>query len=134
MHAARLTKRRQPGLICVCAAGSEVWVVGLLQFLPQCNNVAIMNEGEMVYFGPWNKEAQYLLNEYLPVAHLLAAAGGAEQPKPKAAKKAAPAPARRRSSRKDLKKEKVSCPKQPNGQGFKPRSMRLSVQECLSYW
>lgn len=53
----------------------------ILQFLPQCDNVAIMDEGNMVYFGPWDANAQRLLNEYLPVSHLLAAGGAAEQPK-----------------------------------------------------
>lgn len=87
-----------------------VFVTHQVEFLPQCNNVAIMNEGDMVYFGPWNENAKRLLNEYLPVSHLLAAAGGAEQPKPKDKKKAA-APVRRKSSRKDLKKEKEEAKK-----------------------
>jgi ATP-binding cassette subfamily C (CFTR/MRP) protein 1 len=52
-----------------------------MQFLPQCDNMAIMNEGNMVYFGPWNETAKRLLNQYLPVSHLLAAGGAAEQPK-----------------------------------------------------
>ena len=48
-----------------------------------------MDEGNVHYFGPWNEAAQKMLSKYLPVSHLLAAAGGAEQPrddKPKASK------------------------------------------------
>ena len=59
-----------------------------------------MDEGNVHYFGPWNENAQKLLSKYLPVSHLLAAAGGAEQPrddKPKAKK----AP----DAKKDTKKE-----------------------------
>ncbi len=52
-----------------------------VEFLPQCNKVAIMDEGTCVYFGPWNAEAQQLLGKYLPASHLLAAAGNAEQPR-----------------------------------------------------
>jgi hypothetical protein len=51
--------------------------------------VVIMDSGAVHYFGPWNEDAQKLLSKYLPVSHLLAAAGGAEQPrddKPKAKK------------------------------------------------
>lgn len=40
-----------------------------------------MDEGNMIYFGPWNSEAQRLLSTVLPASHLLAAAGNAEQPK-----------------------------------------------------
>lgn len=46
-----------------------------------------MDEGDVVYFGPWNEAAQQLLGRYLPTSHLLAASGGAEQPR--ATKKAA---------------------------------------------
>lgn len=63
-----------------------------MEFLPQCDKVAIMDEGSVLYFGPWNEGAQKLLSQYLPASHLLAAAGGAEQPretKPKKAAKAA---------------------------------------------
>uniref|UniRef100_A0A383VW30 Uncharacterized protein n=1 Tax=Tetradesmus obliquus TaxID=3088 RepID=A0A383VW30_TETOB len=52
-----------------------------VEFLPQCDKVAIMDEGNMIYFGPWNADAQVLLSKVLPTSHLLAAAGGAEQPK-----------------------------------------------------
>lgn len=49
-----------------------------------------MDEGRSVYFGPWNAAAQQLLSKYLPVSHVLAAGGNAEQPRDvkKAAKKA----------------------------------------------
>ena len=40
-----------------------------------------MDEGNCVYFGPWNPEAQQLLGKYLPASHLVAAAGAAEQPR-----------------------------------------------------
>ncbi|WIA32616.1 hypothetical protein OEZ86_003419 [Tetradesmus obliquus] len=52
-----------------------------VEFLPQCDKVAILDEGNMIYFGPWNADAQVLLSKVLPTSHLLAAAGGAEQPK-----------------------------------------------------
>jgi hypothetical protein len=76
-----------------------------VQFLAQCDNVAIMNEGEMVYFGPWNENAQRLLNQYLPVSHLLAAGGVAEQPQADSTKKVAPKP--KASSHQPSFKEKV---------------------------
>jgi ABC-type multidrug transport system ATPase subunit len=52
-----------------------------VEFLPKCDKVAIMDEGNMIYFGPWNTQAQQLLSKVLPTSHLLAAAGNAEQPK-----------------------------------------------------
>jgi ABC-type multidrug transport system ATPase subunit len=52
-----------------------------VEFLPQCDKVAIMDQGNMIYFGPWNAKAQQLLSTVLPTSHLLAAAGNAEQPK-----------------------------------------------------
>uniref|UniRef100_A0A383WNY2 Uncharacterized protein n=1 Tax=Tetradesmus obliquus TaxID=3088 RepID=A0A383WNY2_TETOB len=58
-----------------------VLITHQVEFLPQCDKVAIMDEGNMIYFGPWNGQAQQLLSKVLPTSHLLAAAGGAEQPK-----------------------------------------------------
>jgi ABC-type multidrug transport system ATPase subunit len=52
-----------------------------VEFLPECDKVAIMDEGNMIYFGPWNSQAQQLLSKVLPTSHLLAAAGGAEERK-----------------------------------------------------
>jgi ATP-binding cassette, subfamily C (CFTR/MRP), member 1 len=77
--------------------------VSPVQFLPQCDNMAIMNEGDMVYFGPWNEEAKRLLNQYLPVSHLLAAGGAAEQPK---GDKKKVAPKRKASTRQPSFKKK----------------------------
>ncbi len=54
---------------------------GQVEFLPQCDKVAIMDEGSCVYFGPWTPHAAELLSRYLPTSHLLAAAGQAEQPR-----------------------------------------------------
>ena len=54
-----------------------------VEFLPQCDRVAIMNEGDCLYFGKWNQEAAQILSRYLPASHLLAAAAGAEQPRDK---------------------------------------------------
>jgi ABC-type multidrug transport system ATPase subunit len=62
-----------------------------VEFLPQCDKVAIMDQGDMIYFGPWNAQAQQLLSKVLPTSHLLAAAGNAEQPK-EAPKKKKPTP------------------------------------------
>jgi ATP-binding cassette subfamily C (CFTR/MRP) protein 1 len=93
-----------------------------MQFLPQCDNVAIMNEGEMVYFGPWNENAQQLLNQYLPVSHLLAAGGAAEQPKgDKSTKKVVPK--RKASTRQPSFKKK-----EPKVQ---PHAMAKSLSSCL---
>jgi ABC-type multidrug transport system ATPase subunit len=64
-----------------------VLITHQVEFLPQCNKVAIMDEGNMIYFGPWNAQAQQLLSRVLPTSHLLAAAGAAEQPKDAAPKK-----------------------------------------------
>ena len=58
-----------------------------VEFLPKCDKVAIMDGGNMLYFGPFNAHAQQLLSTVLPIAHLLAATGGAEQPKDKPAAK-----------------------------------------------
>jgi ABC-type multidrug transport system ATPase subunit len=52
-----------------------------VEFLPECDKVAIMDEGNMIYFGPWNSQAQQLLSKVLPTSHLLAAAGGTEERK-----------------------------------------------------
>jgi hypothetical protein len=52
-----------------------------VEFLPQCDKVAIMDQGDMIYFGPWNERAQHLLSQVLPTSHLLAAAGSAEERK-----------------------------------------------------
>ncbi len=52
-----------------------------VEFLPQCDKVAIMDEGNCLYFGPWNEGAQKLLSQYLPASFLLAAGGNAEQPR-----------------------------------------------------
>jgi ABC-type multidrug transport system fused ATPase/permease subunit len=71
---------------------ATVLVTHQVEFLPQCDKVAIMDEGTCVYFGPWTPAAQQLLSKYLPASHLLAAGGGAEQPrdtKKKPAKKEA---------------------------------------------
>eukprot|EP00878_Enallax_costatus_P000230 GHUV01000294.1.p1 GENE.GHUV01000294.1~~GHUV01000294.1.p1 ORF type:complete len:1290 (+),score=442.33 GHUV01000294.1:122-3991(+) len=58
-----------------------VLITHQVEFLPQCDKVAIMDEGNMIYFGPWNAQAQQLLSRVLPTSHLLAAAGGAEERK-----------------------------------------------------
>jgi ABC-type multidrug transport system ATPase subunit len=58
-----------------------VLITHQVEFLPQCDKVAIMDQGNMIYFGPWNTQAQQLLSKVLPTSHLLAAAGNAEQPK-----------------------------------------------------
>ena len=52
-----------------------------VEFLPQCDKVAIMDDGNMIYFGPWNADAHAQLSKVLPTSHLLAAAGAAEQPR-----------------------------------------------------
>uniref|UniRef100_A0A7S0R9V8 Uncharacterized protein n=1 Tax=Chlamydomonas leiostraca TaxID=1034604 RepID=A0A7S0R9V8_9CHLO len=52
-----------------------------VEFLPQCHKVAIMDGGNMIYFGPWNERAREQLSKVLPASHLLAAAGAAEQPR-----------------------------------------------------
>jgi ABC-type multidrug transport system ATPase subunit len=70
---------------------ATILVTHQVEFLPQCDKVAIMDDGNCVYFGPWNEGAAQLLSKYLPASHLLAAAGQAEQPrdtKKKPAKKA----------------------------------------------
>jgi hypothetical protein len=80
-----------------------------VDFLPQCDKVAIMDDGTCVYFGPWCDAAAIMLSKYLPAQHLLAAAGGAEQPRETKPKKDAP--------KKEAKKDQVrrrcwvlSCP------------------------
>ncbi|KAG2426904.1 hypothetical protein HXX76_012691 [Chlamydomonas incerta] len=70
-----------------------VLVTHQIEFMPRCDNVAIMDEGRCLYFGKWNEEAQHLLGKLLPITHLLHAAGSQEappQPKKKAEDKAGP--------------------------------------------
>lgn len=67
---------------------ATILITHQVEFLPQCDKVAIMDEGNMIYFGPWNTQAQQLLSKVLPTSHLLAAAGGAEERKPAPKKKA----------------------------------------------
>jgi len=52
-----------------------------IEFLPQCHKVAIMDGGNMLYFGPFDERARELLSKVVPASHLLAAAGAAEQPR-----------------------------------------------------
>ena len=40
-----------------------------------------MDQGKMIYFGPWCERAQQMLSKVLPTSHLLAAAGSAEERK-----------------------------------------------------
>jgi hypothetical protein len=49
-----------------------------------------MDQGNMIYFGPWNAKAQQLLSTVLPTSHLLAAAGSAEERKEAPKKKPTP--------------------------------------------
>lgn len=70
-----------------------VLVTHQIEFMPRCDNVAIMDEGRCLYFGKWNEEAQHLLGKLLPITHLLHAAGSQEAPpapKKKAEDKAGP--------------------------------------------
>ena len=60
-----------------------VLITHQVEFLPRCDKVAIMDGGNMLYFGPFTPHAQQLLSTVLPTSHLLAATGGAEQPKEK---------------------------------------------------
>ena len=64
-----------------------VLITHQVEFLPRCDKVAIMDGGNMLYFGPFTAKAQQLLSTVLPTSHLLAATGGAEQAKDKPAKK-----------------------------------------------
>nr|AXF41555.1 HLA3 protein [Chlorella sp. ArM0029B] len=80
-----------------------VLVTHQVEFLPQCDKVCIMDDGNCMYFGPWNAEAAELLSRYLPTSHLLAAAGNAEQPKEG---KPVPKKATKEESKPDEKKAK----------------------------
>lgn len=60
-------------------AQAVILVTHQTEFLPHCDNVAIMDDGACVYFGPWDVHAQQLLAAYLPVSHVLATAGAVEQ-------------------------------------------------------
>ncbi|GBF87685.1 hypothetical protein Rsub_00396 [Raphidocelis subcapitata] len=62
---------------------ATILVTHQVEFLPQCDKVAIMDGGSVLYFGPWCPDAATLLSKYLPASHLLAAAGNAEQPSEK---------------------------------------------------
>ncbi len=56
-----------------------VLVTHQTDFLPHCDKVAIVRDGTLVYFGPYNAQAQAQLAQDLPPAHLLAVAGAVEQ-------------------------------------------------------
>ncbi|KAG1659736.1 hypothetical protein FOA52_006006 [Chlamydomonas sp. UWO 241] len=58
-----------------------VLITHQVAFLPKCDKLAIMDEGNMIYFGPWNAAAKEQLSKLLPASHMLAAAGNAEQPR-----------------------------------------------------
>jgi len=45
-----------------------IWITHQLELLPSCNNIAVMENGNMTYFGPYDAE---ILNQRLPVDHLL---------------------------------------------------------------
>ncbi len=83
---------------------ATILITHQVEFLPQCDRVAIMNDGDCLYFGKWNKEASDILSRYLPASHMLAAAGAAEQPrdKPKAKKE--------ESKKEEEKKEVTKAP------------------------
>ena len=85
-----------------------------VEFLSRCDRVAIMNEGDCLYFGKWNQEAAQILSRYLPASHMLAAAGAAEQPRDPKPKKAAAA--------KEVKSEVSKAP---------PMQDRLSLSRAI---
>ncbi len=66
-----------------------------VEFVSQCDKVCIMDEGNCIYFGPWNAAAQQMMSRVLPASHLLAAAGSTEERKE--VKKKGPAPSRTQS-------------------------------------
>ena len=51
-----------------------VLITHQLEFLPKCDNVAVMDGGKCLYFGPWNAQCGQILSRLLPVNHLLEAA------------------------------------------------------------
>lgn len=79
---------------CICLIVGHRLFSSQVEFLPQCHKVLIMDNGNAMYFGPWNDEAKQTLSKYLPTSHLLASAGAAEQPKAKPKKKDASEPAK----------------------------------------
>jgi ABC-type multidrug transport system ATPase subunit len=64
-----------------------LWITHQLELLPQCDKIAVMEGGRVTYFGPYDAE---VLNQRLPVDHLLfatveagdAAVKGSENPTP----------------------------------------------------
>ncbi|KAG2500519.1 hypothetical protein HYH03_001296 [Edaphochlamys debaryana] len=80
------------------AKKAVVLVTHQIEFMPQCDAVAIMDEGRCLYFGKWNEQAQDLLGKLLPITHLLHAAGSQEAPpKPKETKESKDAPVKQQS-------------------------------------
>lgn len=45
-----------------------IWITHQLELLPQCDKIAVVEDGNMTYFGPYNAD---VLNQRLPVDHLL---------------------------------------------------------------
>lgn len=45
-----------------------IWITHQLELLPQCDKIAVMEDGLMTYFGPYDAD---VLNQRLPVDHLL---------------------------------------------------------------
>jgi ATP-binding cassette, subfamily C (CFTR/MRP), member 1 len=86
-----------------------------------------MDEGRMVYFGPWNATAQQLLGRLLPASHMLAAGGSAEQVDPDKAKKAAAKRQQSNVSMSSVKMEAKSNTRKKHG--------ALGVNEAMAvYW
>ncbi|KAL4427322.1 hypothetical protein ABPG77_003231 [Micractinium sp. CCAP 211/92] len=89
---------------------ATVLVTHQVEFLPQCDKVAIMDEGSCVYFGPWTPHAAELLSRYLPTSHLLAAAGQAEQPRDDKKKPGAKKEAKKETTDSKTKQRSAALP------------------------
>ena len=105
-----------------------VLITHQVEFLPKCDKVAIMDGGKMLYFGPFNANAQQLLSTVLPISHLLAATGGAEQPKDKAPKKKTTSTSNLSLTATNIKvRQRASC----SVEGSHPFSRMLVHQDAI---
>jgi len=64
------------------AEKATVLVTHQINFVSRCDKVAIMDAGQVVYFGPWNAQAQQMLSKYLPASSILHASGQQEGARP----------------------------------------------------
>jgi ATP-binding cassette subfamily C (CFTR/MRP) protein 1 len=88
-----------------------VLITHQVDFVSKCDKVCIMDAGKVIYFGPWNPQAQQMMSRVLPASHLLAAAGAAEE-------------------RKEVKKKPAAAAKPTSSLNLSPTNVAEKVQKA----